>query len=202
MGRSRRNKKDNPKVPKLDSDPDFGVSPLESSSESTDENQFAEDALQDEAENKLKKRKAREELQAELMAKAFAEFDPVAARREKPNSEKNSRQSPNTASSAKSPQESFEIDLHGATVDVACRRIDGIMNRISSRGAGVWRLRVITGKGLNSGIQGGVLGREVYHYFIVTYSHLIESIDESPDRVRLGGVPIRGHFDALIRIRL
>ena len=55
-------------------------------------------------------------------------------------------------------------------------------------------LKVITGKGLNSGSNGGVLASEIHRYVSERFGLNIIKIDESPDKLRINNVPIRGHF--------
>lgn len=92
----------------------------------------------------------------------------------------------------------IEIDLHGMTVDEAQRAVDAVIARLP-RGQEA-RLRIITGKGLHSGPEGGVLGRDIHYHVATRYRSAIVRLDESPADVRLGGVPIRGHFDVTLRL--
>lgn len=91
-----------------------------------------------------------------------------------------------------------EVDLHGMTVEQAQRAVDSAIARLP-RGQEI-KLRVITGKGIHSGPEGGVLGRDIHYHVATRYRSAIVRLDESPADVRLGGVPIRGHFDVTLRL--
>ena len=60
-------------------------------------------------------------------------------------------------------------------------------------------LNIITGKGLNSGMGGGVLAREIPDWVRERFAKHIVDMDESPAEVQLGGIPIRGYFRVTIK---
>lgn len=90
------------------------------------------------------------------------------------------------------------IDLHGKTLDEAKAALRSLMNQLAKSGGEI-ELRVITGKGRNSGSGGGVLAREIYDFFKRSFSSDIVRIDTDPMDTMIGGLPLRGHFDALLR---
>lgn len=94
---------------------------------------------------------------------------------------------------------SLSIDLHGMTLEEAKVEIESEMKAIANSGKGQWKIRVITGKGRHSGPAGGVLVREIYHFFTQTYGHLVVKIDTDPSASLVGGVPIRGHFNVTVK---
>lgn len=102
------------------------------------------------------------------------------------------------ARQARGSVKTISVDLHGLTVVEACQRVSQSIDAMRARDKGVFCLRVITGKGLHSTHGRGVLARDVYDYVKNSYHSSIESIDESPAVVQIGGVPIRGHFDVVL----
>ncbi len=90
------------------------------------------------------------------------------------------------------------IDLHGKTLDEAKAALRSLMTQLINSGGEV-ELRIITGKGRNSGSGGGVLAREIYDFFKRSFSSVIVKIDADPMDTLVGGLPLRGHFDALLR---
>jgi DNA-nicking Smr family endonuclease len=92
------------------------------------------------------------------------------------------------------------IDLHGHKLDDAKQELRRIMAEITTiRGSHV--LRIITGKGKHSGAGGGVLISEIYVFFVRSFGKFIKKIDENPDKLRVSGAPIRGHFDVELIIK-
>ena len=104
-------------------------------------------------------------------------------------------------SKKKNPTEPFKIDLHGMTLDAARRHVDGRIHELLMRLSPGARatLNIITGKGLNSGMGGGVLAREIPDWVRERFAKHIVDMDESPAEVQLGGIPIRGYFRVTIK---
>ncbi|WP_132314730.1 Smr/MutS family protein [Pseudobacteriovorax antillogorgiicola] len=90
------------------------------------------------------------------------------------------------------------LDLHGMTVFEAQAYIDEKLSQIRAKHV-KYRVRLITGKGLNSGLSGPVLASEIYQYVRDRYGHQIETIDDPPAAARINNIPIRGYFDFVIK---
>lgn len=107
-------------------------------------------------------------------------------------------QKPRAKSRGRSELASFSIDLHGDTLSVACDRLRGyIADKIASHGH--FKLRVITGKGRHSGEGGGILSESVHDFVKKQFWDNIVSIESSPHETKVGGLPVRGHFDVEIK---
>lgn len=99
----------------------------------------------------------------------------------------------------KSDGPAISIDLHGYTLREA---LDVVGNRIAqllARESGTIHVRVVTGKGRHSGSEGSVLAKEVHKYVVQRFQKSIQRIDSAPADVMVGNLPIRGHFDILLR---
>jgi DNA-nicking Smr family endonuclease len=92
------------------------------------------------------------------------------------------------------------IDLHGMTLDEAKSELRRIIAEISAI-RGTHQLRIITGKGRHSGSGGGVLISEIHDFFARSFGRLVKRMDENPDKLRVSGKPIRGHFDVELIIK-
>lgn len=90
------------------------------------------------------------------------------------------------------------IDLHGCTLDEAKQKIDSLFQQLLRHPGHKCRIRIITGKGIHSRTS-GVLAAEVHGYVVARYQKYISEIQESPHSVKVGGIPIRGHFDLIFR---
>lgn len=90
------------------------------------------------------------------------------------------------------------IDLHGCTLDEAKQKIDSLFQQLLRLSGRTHRIRIITGKGIHSRST-GVLASEVHGYVLSQYRKHISEIQESPHSVKVGGIPIRGHFDLILR---
>lgn len=92
----------------------------------------------------------------------------------------------------------IEIDLHGLTVEDGQRRVSEVIAHFpydqESR-----TYKIITGKGRHSEGGRGVLIREIYLFVQHRYGPHIVRIEESPDRVRIGGEALRGHFHVTLK---
>ena len=95
-------------------------------------------------------------------------------------------------------QSLISIDLHGLTVTEAETEIERKIQTLR-RTQKHLKLRIITGKGLHSAGGQGVLARDIHHFVKQRFGPSIVSIQESPLDVQLGGVPIRGHFDVVLK---
>ena len=73
------------------------------------------------------------------------------------------------------------------------------MNELRQQYTGIVYLKVITGKGLHSRQGLAVLSREIHDYISNKYIHDIVEIDDSPCDVLMHGVPIRGHFNVVLK---
>ncbi|MCX6116392.1 MAG: Smr/MutS family protein [Proteobacteria bacterium] len=93
------------------------------------------------------------------------------------------------------------IDLHGLTLQDALSVVDARLTLSGSYSGIAQRFRIITGKGLHSHAGIAVLASEVHRYVLTRYKSRIISIDESPGDVRIGGIPLRGHFDVVLSIK-
>ncbi len=91
------------------------------------------------------------------------------------------------------------IDLHGLTLVQALAMVDAAISAVRAENRAIVELTIITGKGRHSGADGGVLVREVHSHVVDRYQSLIESIDESPAKLLIAGLPWRGHFKVRFR---
>ena len=103
------------------------------------------------------------------------------------------------SSKGKSSKLNRKIDLHGKTVSEAQSAVSHLMVELRKQYTGIVNLKVITGKGLHSANGVGVLGREIHDYISNKYIHNIIEIDDSPCDVLIHGVPIRGHFNVVLK---
>lgn len=130
-----------------------------------------------------------EEDAEEIFLKFLEENEPVAIESEQPRPARRAMRGG-----------SLKIDLHGLSLDEAkaelLRRVDGLI----ATGKGDWQLRVVTGKGRHSGPGGGVLVKGIYDFFLKNYRQYVVRIDSDPGESVLEGLPIRGHFDALLKL--
>lgn len=96
-------------------------------------------------------------------------------------------------------ERSLTIDLHGMTLDEARRWIDvKILPLLKEKGV-CNRITIITGKGLHSGLGGGVLSKEIHSYVRDRFGNYIVDLEESPSNLCIDGLPIRGHFTVVIK---
>ena len=86
-----------------------------------------------------------------------------------------------------------KVDLHGKTLDEAISFLDSYIATLKQKRAYI-RLKIVTGKGLNSGFNGPVLANEVHGYIESRYSLNIVDIEESPGDLKINNMPIRGYF--------
>lgn len=93
-----------------------------------------------------------------------------------------------------------ELDLHGLRLDEAQARVREVLERLREM-TGVHRLKIITGKGHHSERGDSILAKEIHGFVLQTWRHVILEIEDSPDRVRIAGVPLRGHFHVTIQGR-
>lgn len=89
------------------------------------------------------------------------------------------------------------IDLHGLTVEQALSKLGKLIDQQLQK-TGKFELMVITGKGIRSSGR-PVLAREAWDFVTSRYMSQIERIEDSPAEVLLGGIPIRGHFNVVIK---
>lgn len=133
-----------------------------------------------------------------LMRAAFENADP---RKKGAHGEFDGKGKPQGSSNqGKAPAK--QIDLHGKTLEEAQDAVLTFFNRmIDDHLVHELTIRVITGKGLRSGPAGGVLGGEIHGFIRQKFAAYIKKIDSSPSDVKLGGVPLRGHFDVTLKKR-
>ena len=101
----------------------------------------------------------------------------------------------------KSKQVSTRLDLHGHNLQEAKTAIDLHIREHRVDGVVQLTVKIITGKGLHSGPEGDVLPREIHRYVSRKYQKEISNLEESPDEVRISGVPIRGHFSITLKFK-
>ncbi len=90
-----------------------------------------------------------------------------------------------------------EVDLHGLNLEEAKQRVGQVVNHLRDM-AGLHKLKVITGKGHHSKQGDSVLAKEIHAFVLATFFRSIVEIEDSPDQVRLAGIPLRGHFHVTI----
>jgi DNA-nicking Smr family endonuclease len=93
------------------------------------------------------------------------------------------------------------VDLHGMSLADAKLHLRNLWLELKAGGKHQIVLRIITGKGLHSGNTGPVLVEEIHDFVVSMFGQSIARIDENPAKVRLSGLPIRGHFDVEILIK-
>lgn len=121
----------------------------------------------------------------------LADFDFIAKQKETP---------PPDLQQKKPSKGTFRsVDLHGLSLAAAKDRIDWVIRSHRAQSSEPLKLRIITGKGHHSGPLGGVLVREIHGYVAITYRNSIVSMDESPARSCVNGIPLRGYFTVIIR---
>lgn len=94
----------------------------------------------------------------------------------------------------------LQIDLHGLTAEEAKARVHQTFSRLMSQQKVEVLVRVITGKGRHSGPEGGVLVREIHAFVKQEYGNLITKLDPSPTEATISGLPVRGHFDVILKL--
>lgn len=90
-----------------------------------------------------------------------------------------------------------ELDLHGLRLDEAQQRVREVLDGLREM-AGMHKVKIITGKGHHSQRGDSVLAKEIHSFVLLTFRRIILEIEDSPDQVRLAGVPLRGHFHVTI----
>ena len=103
---------------------------------------------------------------------------------------------PKTTSSAKAT--AHQIDLHGLTLAESQRHIDTLLRRVVTHHSNV-RIKIITGKGRHQQRGENLLARDVHSWLQHKYRAWIVEIEQSPDAVRIGALPWRGHFEVVMR---
>lgn len=104
-------------------------------------------------------------------------------------------------SGKKTGSEIQKIDLHGLNLAEAKDFLRTTWQQMRSSGKGKRNLRIITGKGIHSGAGGPVLVEEIHDFVTKLFGSSISRIDENPSKVRLAGLPLRGHFDVELHIK-
>ncbi|MBF0440952.1 MAG: Smr/MutS family protein [Oligoflexales bacterium] len=93
----------------------------------------------------------------------------------------------------------IEIDLHGQTLDEAKRKVDRLFQKLLEKKGTLFEILIITGKGRHSSTEGGVLPGHIYNHTLRKYKDYVVCIDESPEQLKIDGLPIRGHFKVRIK---
>lgn len=93
-----------------------------------------------------------------------------------------------------------QIDLHGLTLRESQQQIDALLRRVVSKTANV-RVKIITGKGRHKQQGEHLLARDVHSWLQHKYRAQIVEIESSPHDVRIGDLPLRGHFEVVLRRR-
>ena len=93
---------------------------------------------------------------------------------------------------------SYQIDLHGLTLLESQQQIDALLRRVVS-GASNVRVKIITGKGRHQKRGEHLLARDVHSWLQHKYRAWIVAIEQSPHDVRIGDLPLRGHFEVVLR---
>ena len=91
-----------------------------------------------------------------------------------------------------------QIDLHGLTLRESQQQIDALLRRIVSKTSNV-RVKIITGKGRHRQCGEHLLARDVHSWLQHKYQAWIVEIEQSPHDVRIGDLPLRGHFEVVLR---
>lgn len=93
------------------------------------------------------------------------------------------------------------IDLHGLRLQEAQELCADVIHQAlrEARLQSHVSFRIITGKGRHSGVEGPVLSKEIHRFVLQEFQAWIVKIDDSPDEVALDGIPVRGHFDLILK---
>jgi DNA-nicking Smr family endonuclease len=133
-----------------------------------------------------------EEDAEELFLRHLEQFKP-----DKPDAEE-PKEPEKKVSKTHKAQQVHEIDLHGLSLEDAQHRVRAVLDGLREM-AGMHRVKIITGKGHHSQRGDSILAREIHSFVLLTWRRVIMEIEDSPDQVRLAGVPLRGHFHVTIR---
>jgi DNA-nicking Smr family endonuclease len=104
-----------------------------------------------------------------------------------------------TRAKGKGNSPDYTVDLHGYTLSEANDIVGSKISEILVSKGGIVTLRIITGKGHHSGAGGSVLAKDVHAYVQARFRKSIERMDSAPADVIVGNLPIRGHFDVVLR---
>lgn len=131
-----------------------------------------------------------EQLPADLLKEKGDEGEPRPFLRKQSGKGKKAPQKPRKKRSL----DVYTLDLHGLRLAEAEFAVDRFFAELLSSGSVLCRAKIVTGRGLHSGPEGGVLVAAMYDYVRRKYHDFIVSIDESPAACTLAGVPLRGFF--------
>ncbi len=132
-----------------------------------------------------------EEDAEELFLKHLEQFKP-----DKPGAEE-PKEPEKKASKTHKAMNVHELDLHGLRLDEAQQRVRDVLDGLREM-AGMHKVKIITGKGHHSQRGDSILAKEIHSFVLQTYRPVIQEIEDSPDQVRLAGIPLRGHFHVTI----
>ena len=95
----------------------------------------------------------------------------------------------------------IEIDLHGKRLKEAIEAVDSFISELFQYRGQKFEVLFVTGKGRHSDDGHSVLPKAIHTHVQTKYRSYILKIEDAPDDVRLGSLPIRGHFKALFLIK-
>lgn len=95
----------------------------------------------------------------------------------------------------------IEIDLHGKRLKEAIEAVDSLISELFQYRGQKFEVLFITGKGRHSDDGNSVLPKAIHTHVQTKYQSHILKIEDAPDDVRLGSLPIRGHFKTLFLIK-
>tara|TARA_B100001964_G_C14170360_1_gene571145 strand:+ start:757 stop:1251 length:495 start_codon:yes stop_codon:yes gene_type:complete len=112
---------------------------------------------------------------------------------------KESQSHSTTKAPNKKPLQYKKLDLHSFTLAEARSYVDReISTFIASKDLTI-NLKIITGKGRHSGVEGPILAREIHVHIKKKWREYIAQIEDSPIDVTINSVPIRGHFHLILK---
>lgn len=93
------------------------------------------------------------------------------------------------------------LDLHGHTLKEAQGALDSLISEaLASKKTSKITLKIITGKGLHSSGERGVLAREIPRYLETKWANRILFIEESPANLMINELPLRGDFTVILNV--
>jgi DNA-nicking Smr family endonuclease len=95
---------------------------------------------------------------------------------------------------------SINIDLHSLTTEEAKAAVSHKLDQLIADRKD-YEVVIITGKGIHSGGEGGILIKEIPDFVRRKYQPYIDWMDESPAEVMINNIPIRGHFRLRLKTR-
>ncbi|MEZ4744230.1 MAG: Smr/MutS family protein [Bdellovibrionota bacterium] len=99
---------------------------------------------------------------------------------------------------ARNKQSKVTVDLHGLTLQEAKSYLDVKIASAFQMDLSEIEFMIITGKGRHSDEAYGILAHEIHDYVVFKYRSRLIQIEESPSKVKVNGLPIRGHFKVIL----